>query len=93
MQPTSTHEENLVRARGTQLFKGEYSGGDVPHEPVNPSHQILPGDGAAGQDVPVVGLEAVQVQNLQSEESYYSFKPDMQSSKSTVNLDYQPCLS
>lgn len=37
-QPTSTHEENLVHIRRTQLFKGEYSGSDVPHEPVNPGH-------------------------------------------------------
>ena len=49
---------------GGFLVEGEYPCWDVVEEPVDAAEEVLPGDGAAPHDTPVVSLDLVQSQNL-----------------------------
>jgi hypothetical protein len=46
------------------LVKCEDSGTDVVEEPVDALQQVLPRDRAAPDDAPVMGLDAVEVEDL-----------------------------
>lgn len=45
-------------------FDGEYAGGNVADQPLNAAQQVLAGDRAAPHHLPVVRLDAIQVEQL-----------------------------
>jgi len=65
VQPRHTHRQCTPRQAGWQVsVHGEDAGGDVRDDPVHAFQQVVPGDGAAVQDEPVVRRDLVQVQAL-----------------------------
>ena len=42
----------------------KYPPGDVLQDPVHPLQEVVPGHGAAGHNLPVVGLDLLQLQHI-----------------------------